>query len=129
MLRKKRFLIGGIIVVLAIGYLGYMGFQGSAVYYYTASELIELGSSIYDENVRVNGQVVPGSLEQEANGLVLKFNIVDEKRSLPVVYQGVVPDSFKSDSEVVVEGYLNSAGTFQANTIMTKCPSKYVPQE
>ena len=129
MLRKKRFLIGGIIVVLAIGYLGYMGFQGSAVYYYTASELIELGSSIYDENVRVNWQVVPGSLEQEANGLVLKFNIVDEKRSLPVVYQGVVPDSFKSDSEVVVEGYLNSAGTFQANTIMTKCPSKYVPQE
>jgi len=128
-LRKKRFLIGGIIVVLAIGYLGYMGFQGSAVYYYTASELIELGSSIYDENVRVNWQVVPGSLEQEANGLVLKFNIVDEKRSLPVVYQGVVPDSFKPDSEVVVEGHLNSTGTFHANTIMTKCPSKYVPQE
>ena len=114
---------------LAIGYLGYMGFQGSATYYYTVSELTELGSSVHGENVRVDGQVVSGSLEQESNGLILKFNIVDEKESLPVVYQGIVPDSFKPDSEVVVEGHLNSTGVFQANTIMTKCPSKYVPQE
>tara|TARA_B100000315_G_C14245216_1_gene437102 strand:+ start:244 stop:633 length:390 start_codon:yes stop_codon:yes gene_type:complete len=128
-LRKRKFLIGGIIVGLAIGYLGYMGFQGSATYYYTVSELTELGSSVHGENVRVDGQVVSGSLEQESNGLILKFNIVDEKESLPVVYQGIVPDSFKPDSEVVVEGHLNSTGIFQANTIMTKCPSKYVPQE
>ena len=129
MLRKKRFLIGGIIVFLAIGYLGYMGFTGSATYYYTVSELLEHGSSIHDENVRVNGQVAPGSVEQESGGLVLRFAIAEGGESLPVFYQGVVPDTFKVGNEIVVEGYLNSAGVFQANMLMLKCPSKYVPEE
>jgi cytochrome c-type biogenesis protein CcmE len=128
-LRKKRFLIGGIIVFLAIGYLGYMGFQGSAIYYYTVSELMKQGSSIYGENVRVNGQVAPGSVEQETAGSILRFTLIDGEASLPVVYQGVVPDAFKVGNEVVVEGHLNSADIFQANTILTKCPSKYVPKE
>ena len=130
MLRKKRFLIGGIIVFLAIGYLGFMGFQSSATYYYTVSELMEQGGSIYGENVQVNGQVTPGSVEQEPGSLILRFSISEDgEESLPVVYHGVVPDTFKVGSDVVVEGHLNSAGIFQANTILTKCPSKYVPEK
>ena len=129
MLKKKRFLIGGIIVFLAIGYLGFMGFQSSATYYYEVSELVDLGGSIYGENVRVNGQVAPGSVEQEAGSLNLKFSIIEGRKSLPVVYEGVIPDTFKVGNEVVVEGYLDSAGIFRANTILTKCPSRYVPEE
>jgi len=130
-LRKKRFLIGGFIVFLAIGYLGFMGFQSSVTYYYTVSELKEQGDSIHGENVRVNGQVAPGSLQQESAGQILKFTIIDAEGegSLPVVYQGVVPDAFKVGNEVVAEGYLNSGGIFQAHTLMVKCPSKYVPEE
>ena len=127
----KRFLIGGAIVFLAIGYLGYMGFQSSATYYYTVSEFMEQGDSIYGENIRVNGQVASGSVEQESAGLILRFTIIDVagEESLPVVYQGVVPDSFKVGNEVVVEGHLDSDGIFQAHTLMPKCPSKYVPVE
>jgi len=126
-LRKKRFLIGGIIIFLAIGYLGYIGFQSSATYYYTASELMEQGSSIYGKNVRLNGQVVPGTVQQEGVGRTLKFTISDGEESLPVVYHDIVPDAFKVGNNVVVEGRLNSDGIFQANTILVKCPSKYVP--
>jgi cytochrome c-type biogenesis protein CcmE len=80
--------------------------------------------------VRVNGQVAPGSVEQEAQGTILRFTIVDVEgeESLPVVYQGVVPDTFKVGNEIVIEGHLNSDGIFQANTILTKCPSRYVPE-
>ncbi len=131
MLKKKRFLIGGSIVFLAIGYLGFVAFTSAATYYYTVSELIEQGNSIYGENVRVNGQVTPGSVEQESAGRLLRFTIIDVagEESLPVVYQGVVPDTFKVGNEVVVEGRLNSSGIFQAHTLMPKCPSKYVPIE
>ncbi|MFC2072369.1 cytochrome c maturation protein CcmE, partial [Chloroflexota bacterium] len=130
-LRKKRFLIGGIIIFLAIGYLGYLGFQSSAAYYYTVSEFMEQGDSIYGKNIRVDGQVAPGSLQQESAGSILKFTIIDVagEESLPVVYQGVVPDTFKVGNAVVVEGHLNSTGIFQAHTLMVKCPSKYVPEE
>ena len=129
MLKRKRFLIGGIIVFLAIGFLGYMGFMGAATYYYEVGELLAQGSSIYAENVRVNGQVAPGSVEQEAQGTILRFTIIDGEESLPVVYQGVVPDTFKVGNEVVVEGHLNSTGVFQAHTLMPKCPSRYVPMQ
>ena len=128
MLKKKRFLIGGIILFLALGYLGFTGFQSSATYYYTVSELTGQGSSIYGENVRVNGQVVPGSVEQEAQGRILRFTIIEGEESLPVVYQGVVPDTFKVGNEVVVEGQLDSDGIFQAHTLMPKCPSRYVAE-
>lgn len=49
-------------------------------------------------------------MEQESAGGILKFTLidVDGAESLPVVYQGVVPDTLKVGNEVVVEGYLNS---------------------
>ena len=128
-MRRRRFLIGGFIVFLAVGYLGYIGFQEAATYYYTVGELLEQGSSIYGENVRVNGQVASGSVEQEAAGRILRFTIIDGEESLPVVYQGIVPDTFKVGNEVVIEGHLNSAGIFQAHTLMPKCPSRYVPKK
>ncbi|MBA7504232.1 Cytochrome c-type biogenesis protein CcmE [subsurface metagenome] len=128
-MRRRRFLIGGFIVFLAVGYLGYIGFQEAATYYYTVGELLEQGSSIYGENVRVNGQVAPGSVEQEAAGRILRFTIIDGEESLPVVYQGIVPDTFKVGNEVVIEGHLNSAGIFQAHTLMPRCPSRYVPKK
>ncbi len=131
MLKRKRFLIGGAVVVLAIAYLGYISFMGSATYYYAVSELADLGSSVHGENVRVNGQVAAGSVEQDIKERILRFTMIDieGKESLPVVYQGVVPDTFKTGNDVVVEGYLNSEGVFQANNILAKCPSKYVPEE
>ena len=128
MLRKKRFLVSGIILFVAIGYLGYTGFVGGATYYYTVSELTEQGSSIYGENVRVNGQVAPGSVQQETAGRTLSFTITEGEESLPIIYQGVVPDSFKVGNDVVVEGNLDSSGIFQANTLMAKCPSRYVSE-
>ncbi len=130
MLKKKRFLIGGVIVFLAIGYLGYTGFMGAATYYYEVGDLLEQSSSIYGENVRVNGQVAPGSVEQEAQGTILRFTIIDieGEESLPVVYQGVVPDTFKVGNEVVAEGHLNADGIFQATTLMPRCPSRYEPE-
>ena len=129
MLRKKKFLIGGIIVFLAIGYLAYTGFASASTYYYEVSQYLALGSSVSGENVRVHGLVAPGSIDQEAQGRMIRFTMVDAEveGSLPVVYQGVVPDTFKADADVVVEGQLNSDGIFQAHTLMAKCPSKYVP--
>lgn len=130
MLKKRKFLIGGIIIFAAIGFLGVMGFQGAATYYYTAGELLGQGDTVLGQTVKLAGQVVPGSVERAASGLVHRFDIVDVEagKSLPVVYQGVMPDSFKVGNDVVVEGELGADGVFQAKTIMVKCPSKYVPQ-
>lgn len=127
MLGKRRFLIGGIIVVLAIGYLAYTGFEDSGTYYYKVSEIAGLGSTAYDNNMKVNGQVAP-SFERESDGLTLRFDIIEGGEKLPVVYSGIVPDAFDVGSEVVVEGYLSPEGVFHADSILTKCPSRYKPE-
>ncbi len=128
MLRKKKFLIGGAIVLFAISYLGFIAFQSSATYYFTVSELLARGNAVHGDNVRVNGQVVPESFKEEGQGLTVKFTITSEKENLRVIYEGVVPDTFKAGGDVVVEGHINTEGIFLANTLMPKCPSRYVPK-
>lgn len=124
-MKRRKFIIAAIIVVLALGYLGYKGFMASATYYYRVSEFVGQESTFADKSVRVSGTVADGTIEKQ--GSTLRFTITEGQKSLPVVYKGVVPDSFKAGGEAVVEGKLNSAGTFEATTLLAKCPSKYEP--
>ncbi|MFH0941980.1 MAG: cytochrome c maturation protein CcmE [Chloroflexota bacterium] len=124
-MKRLKFVIAAIIVVIALGFLGYKGFMSSATYYYTVSEFAGQQGAFADKSVRVSGTVAAGSIEKQ--GATLRFTITDGQKDLPVIYQGVVPDSFKAGGKAVVQGKLNSAGTFEAKTLLAKCPSKYEP--
>ena len=125
MLKKKRFFIGGMVIILAIGYLGFMSFQSAATYYYTLTEFAQKGDSVYGQNVRVKGEIAAGSVEKEQAGRILRFTLVEGTENMPVYYQGVVPDTFNETYEIVIEGELGTNGIFEAHTLMPKCPSKY----
>jgi cytochrome c-type biogenesis protein CcmE len=47
------------------------------------------------------------------------------QQSIPVEYTGFVPDTFREGSGVTVRGRLQGDGTFVANEVVAKCPSKY----
>lgn len=123
--RKLKFIIGGIIVLVALSYLIYTGIRETGVYYLTVSELKVRGNTIYDQNFRVGGIVVPGSISWNSNSFELKFKITDKQEYLNVIYKGIVPDIFGAGREVVIEGLYTKEGIFQAKTLLTKCPSKY----
>jgi len=128
---KKKFIIGGIILFLAIGYLGWLGFVNAATYYYEVNEFLGQSELLKGQSVRVNGTVIPDSVETVAGGLGIRFIIKDVElasATMPVVYRGAVPDTFKPDSDVVVEGKYSEEGIFEATTILTKCASKYEPE-
>jgi len=128
MFKKKQYWIGGAVVFIAIGFLAYTGFQGSATYYYTLDEFLQQKSAIQDTNVRVAGHVAADSVTREISNLTMQFTIIDGSKSLPVTYKGTVPDTFKPGIDVLIEGRLDKDGIFRATTILTKCPSKYEPQ-
>jgi cytochrome c-type biogenesis protein CcmE len=70
---------------------------------------------------------VPGSLSRDSAGLDLHFQIADagSVAALPVVYHGgQVPDIIGDNIEIVAEGKLDAAGTFTANNVLAKCPSR-----
>lgn len=129
---KRRRLIAVVLVVClavgAAGFLVYRAWQGSAIYYFTVTEIKAQGSSLYGKTVRVNGVVVPGSIVREEGSFLVTFTIAEGGETLSVTYNGVAPDTFKDDAEVVVEGRLSDSGVFQADTLLAKCPSKYEPQ-
>ena len=129
MFKKRKFIIGVTIVVAAVGYLGFMGFQSSAMYYYRIGELLDMGSEAYDRGLRVSGTVLTGSIDRDVATRTVEFTVAEEGQTLPVVYTGVIPDTFKDDAGVVVEGELARSGVFQAKTMLMKCPSKYEPEQ
>jgi cytochrome c-type biogenesis protein CcmE len=126
---RKRYFIGGGILVLAVSLLVYSSLGGAVSYYLTVSELMDKGSELYGERVRVAGKVVSDSIEWDVDSLELEFIITEGGDDLLVVYEGARPNGLKEDSNVLVEGEYRSDNIFQASTIILKCPSKYEPQE
>lgn len=112
-------------VVATIGYLILSGFNDTTVsYYQKVDELKALGVSAEGRSFRVSGQVVIGSVERAADGLSMTFTIDELGQTMPVVFHGIIPDTFKEGAGVLLEGkYAN--GRFEATNIMTKCASKY----
>lgn len=126
---SRKFIIGGLIIFIALAFLGYRAFKESVPYYYTVSELSTQGDSVCNQLVRVNGVVAPGTVEPGADTLTIEFKLTDGSQSLPVIYHGVVSPTFKEGAEVVIEGRYNPDAVFEASSILTRCPAKYVPEK
>lgn len=128
MLKKKKYLIGGLILIAALIFLGYFSFMGGLTYYYEVGELLGEANSITGQTIRASGNVADDVVK---DGLELRFTILDmsdSETSLPVVYSGAVPDTFKVGNQVVVEGKY-TGGVFEAESIIVKCGSKFIPKE
>ncbi len=115
-------------VIAIIGWVIASGFKDTMVYYKTVPELRAIGQEADGRGFRVSGHVVPGSVVKSEDGLSIKFVIEEQGQQLPVSYHGIVPDTFKEDIDVLLEGkYAN--GQFAANQIFTKCASKYESED
>ncbi|MCZ6670184.1 MAG: cytochrome c maturation protein CcmE [Acidobacteria bacterium] len=126
--QRTRFFIAFLLMILGIGLLVAVSFRGSMVYYLSVSEYMQSSGRVPGP-VRVNGRVVPGSIEKEPAKLGVRFAMTDGENTLPVVYEKIVPDTFVERAEVVVEGKLDPAGVFHADVLLAKCPSKYEAED
>lgn len=126
--RRKRlpisFILGGLAILGAVIYLIYANTQANAAFYLTVSELKSC-TTCAAQSVRVAGVVQAGSVVNNEQNQQISFVIADSGQSLPVVYSGIVPDIFRPGVTVVVEGHYTGTGPFQAQTLLTKCPSKF----
>jgi cytochrome c-type biogenesis protein CcmE len=117
-----------LVLVGAFGFLGFNAFKSASIYYLTPSELVAKGEDIYNDDVRLSGIVVAGTVESHADN-VFQFTVTDDEGAMiPVVYTGAVPDTFQEGADVVVEGRLTPRGVFEADRLLAKCPSKYEAQ-
>jgi cytochrome c-type biogenesis protein CcmE len=123
---NPKIAIAAAVLALAVGYLMYTSVQStSASYFVTVSELRAQADSVDGDLVRVGGDVVEGSIEIDGVAGPMYFEISDGNETLAVVYDRQVPDIFGEHIEAVVEGTFRKNGVFEAETILTKCPSRF----
>jgi cytochrome c-type biogenesis protein CcmE len=118
-------LIGVVVIGGGLGYFIFQAMQTSWAYYYSVDEFSESDSSVKDHTLRIAGRVKSGSVIRDVGAMNLSFTLAGSKTEIPVIYRGVVPDNFTEDIDVVVEGRLDVSGTFKADTLLTRCESKY----
>ena len=127
---KVPFAVGAILI--AMGYLMYSGISDTGVYYRTVSEVLDQASIFDGQSLRISGEVVDGTIQYDQENLVLSFSVRDtenDRVTMRASYQGVMPDAFKEDVEVILEGsYSQYDNLFNATILLAKCPSKYVAE-
>lgn len=130
MQRKIKVYIAFTVVILAMGFLVMSGFnQETMLYYTTVKELKAKGPEAREQGFRVAGRVLPGTVVKSSDHLQVAFDIEEEGEVLRVVYKGILPDTFKENTEVLLEGRYLPTQEFQATNVLTKCASKYDPSE
>jgi len=151
--RRVKFLFGSLVIVAAVGTLIYAAVRETSAYFMTVEEYAADPGAHAGKPLRLAGRVRDGTVDWNPATLDLAFTIQpipprktgdgtgpapaeaapapDGHLTLPVRYNGVLPDMFAAGRDVIVEGRVER-GVFHANALLTTCPSKYeagVPRE
>ena len=129
MTKKTKLLLGGGLLLAALGYLITGGIREAAVYYITPTELHAKGPAAADRAFRLGGMVVPGSLRWEPQTLQLTFRLTDGQTEVAVAHTGSPPDLFKEGTGAIVEGRYAGGQRFVAHTILAKHAEEYRPPQ
>jgi cytochrome c-type biogenesis protein CcmE len=154
---RKKFVIGGVLILAAVVYLIVTSTQANAEYFMTIDELKAQSQSVMGKNLRISGAVVGDTIQYDPQTLTLSFEVanvtgdnnvveaqgglaavlhaavIDPNRTrIKVVYTGPKPDLLKNEAQAIMTGQLGTDGVFHADELLLKCPSKYqnaVPQQ
>jgi cytochrome c-type biogenesis protein CcmE len=95
-------------------------------------EVVDNPGAFEGRQLRVEGQLRQGSIQFREEPCEWRFVIESQGRQLPVAFpECIVPDTFKDSFgiQVTVQGHLEANGSFLANEVIPRCPSKYEMQQ
>jgi cytochrome c-type biogenesis protein CcmE len=130
MTRKQRrgVLIGvGVGVLMVAVVLVLFALRDSIVFFHTPSDIAEK-PVVVGQRFRLGGLVADQSVKR-GQGTKVEFVVTDTLKTVPVVYEGVLPDLFKEGQGVIAEGKLSDDGTFVADSVLAKHDENYMPPE
>ncbi len=128
--RRKRLLavIGILVGVGAAAALAMLAFEDNLLYFYNPTQVLA-GDAPEARTFRIGGMVTPGSLERTQGSLEVRFIVTDYRHSVPVVYEGLLPDLFREGQGVIAHGRMGAGGEFAADEVLAKHDENYMPPE
>jgi cytochrome c-type biogenesis protein CcmE len=131
MTRKRRRLYILLLFMIGIGTaaaLTLTAFRDNLVFFYSPSEIVEKDAP-KGRNMRIGGLVEVGSVERPPGSTEVRFKITDLETTIPVVYNGALPDLFREGQGVVAQGQIGPDGVFRAREVLAKHDENYMPPE
>ena len=123
--RIQVIVLAFVALALATGLIGY-AMRGGINYFRAPSEIVE-NPPLASETFRIGGLVEVGTLVR-GQGQAVSFSVTDGGATVPVTYDGILPDLFEEGQGMVGLGQLID-GTFQATEILAKHDETYMPKE
>ena len=126
--RERRLVLAGVLLLAAgaIAALVFNAFRSNLVFFYSPSQVAS-HEAPSGRTFRIGGLVQAGSVKRE--GVRVNFAITDSAQTVPVRYEGVLPDLFKEGKGVVAQGQLGPDGVFVAREVLAKHDENYMPPE
>jgi cytochrome c-type biogenesis protein CcmE len=125
--QKRLVIIVGIVAAVGVAAaLVLNAFQSNLVFFYSPSQVVAKEAPI-GRTFRLGGLVQAGSLQRD--GVTVRFLVTDTARTIPVRYQGILPDLFQEGKGVVAQGQVGEDGVFVAREVLAKHDENYMPPE
>lgn len=121
-------LLGGAVALLMFG----SDASDALVYSKQVDEVMTKPDSFVGRELRVEGDLKNGSIQFREKPCEYRFVLTKSELEMPVRFpQCIVPDTFKDGMglQVTVQGQIDDDGTFLANQVIPRCPSKYDMKE
>ena len=124
---KRLAIIVGIVAAVGVATaLVLNAFQSNLVFFYSPSQ-VAAKEAPAGRTFRLGGLVTAGSVQRD--GLTVRFLVTDTAQTIPVSYQGILPDLFKEGKGVVAQGQVGPDGVFVAREVLAKHDENYMPPE
>ena len=125
-MHKAKIIASLVVLVSAFAGLLWSTLGEGTQYYKHVDEVMASPQQWDGKRLQLHGFVVPGSILRRRDTLEYKFQLHNQGSTINASYTGIVPDTFKDGSEVVLTGKLtNDNFEVSPNGVMAKCPSKY----
>jgi cytochrome c-type biogenesis protein CcmE len=130
MTRKQKRLsviLGGLAILSVAAGLVLYALSDKVTFFYTPSDVVERQVAP-GTRIRLGGMVEQGSWKR-GEGARNDFIVTDTLKTIPVTYEGVLPDLFREGQGVVTEGTIDASGHFKADTVLAKHDENYMPKD
>ena len=124
--RRAAIVVGVLAAVGVAVALVLNAFNSNLVFFYTPTQ-IAAKEAPQGRTFRIGGLVQAGTVARD--GVTVRFIVTDTAKTVPVRYEGVLPDLFKEGKGVVAQGQLGLDGVFVAREVLAKHDENYMPPE
>ena len=133
--RQNRMILVTLLVfgVSLAGYFGIKAFNENLLYFFTPTDVLE-GKVPQGKSFRIGGLVQPGSVIKD--DLLVFFTLTDNKKTIEVHFEGILPDLFREGQGIVATGSVSkfdkeilNKNVFLATEVLAKHDENYMPPE